>query len=305
MVASEAGPISTYFPGFRSRTDQIFVRDGIPPSASAASSLANGNSVKTLIIFAWGDAQPKNITKYADGFRTLYPSAKQIVVLSPIYKALWRSMAQRVEAMSPIIDEVFPPSKSEDPPRQDHDGSGVLMHVMSNTGGIAYAAALHAYRNRYARQFPHKLVVLDSTPGSTDLTFANMRRFALAMALGTAKFFPWPFCVTRSLWAVFLYVLNLIEKILGRTSAGAESVKAVENPELASLETKRLYLYGKEDQIILWSDIEAHVAKARQNGWGVDCTVFEGSGHVEHMRKHPVAYWKAIKEAWEGATSST
>ncbi|KAL4978291.1 hypothetical protein BDW66DRAFT_149417 [Aspergillus desertorum] len=100
-------------------------------------------------------------------------------------------------------------------------------------------------------------------------------------------------------------MLNLIEKVLGRTSAGAESVKVAEDPELASLATKRLYLYGKGDQIILWSDIEAHVAKARRNGWAADCAVSGGSGHVEHMRKHPVAYWKAIKEAWEGATSST
>ncbi|CBF86707.1 hypothetical protein AN2370.2 [Aspergillus nidulans FGSC A4] len=301
MIASQAGA-TIRFPGFTSRTDQIFVRDGIPES-SESTSVSNGSPVKTLIIFAWGDAQPKNITKYADGFRTLHPSAKQIVVLSPIYKALWRSMAQRVEAMSPIVDEVFPPTgKSE--AEQDHDGSGVLIQVMSNTGGIAYAAALHAYRNRYGRPFPHRLVVLDSTPGSTDLTFANMRRFALAMALGTAKFFPWPFCVTRGLWAVFLYVLNLIEKILGRTSAGAESVKVVGNPELASLETKRLYLYGKEDQIILWSDIEAHIAESRRKGWEVQYRVFEGSGHVEHMRKHPVAYWKAIKEAWEDATGT-
>ncbi|KAL3437463.1 hypothetical protein BDV09DRAFT_201766, partial [Aspergillus tetrazonus] len=301
MVASQAGA-TIHFPGFTSRTDQIFVRDGISES-SESTSISNGSPVKTLIIFAWGDAQPKNITKYADGFRTLYPSAKQIVVLSPIYKALWRSMAQRVEAMSPIVDEVFPPTgKSE--AEQDHDGSGVLIQVMSNTGGIAYAAALHAYRNRYGRPLPHRLVILDSTPGSTDLTFANMRRFALAMALGTAKFFPWPFYVTRGLWAVFLYVLNLIEKILGRASAGAESVKVVGNPELASLETKRLYLYGKEDQIILWSDIEAHIAESRQKGWEVQYRVFEGSGHVEHMRKHPVAYWKAIKEAWEDATGT-
>ncbi|KAL2829621.1 hypothetical protein BJY01DRAFT_261194 [Aspergillus pseudoustus] len=300
MVA-DSKAATPYFPGFTAVSDQICVRNGIPASTEAIF-VPNKAQVKTLVIFAWGDAQPKHVTKYADGFRALYPAAKQIVVLSPIYKALWRTMGQRIEAMKPILDEVFPPTTGKG---DDHDGSGILVHVMSNTGGIAYAATLHAYRNKYGRPFPHQLLVLDSTPGSTDLTFANMKRFALAMALGTAKWFPWPFFVTRGLWAIFLYVLNLIEKLLGRTSAGAESVRAVETPELASLEARRLYLYGKEDQIILWSDIESHVAKVRERGWKADCRLFEGSGHVDHMRKSPAVYWKAIHNAWEEASRTS
>jgi hypothetical protein len=298
-MVSQSGAVTSYFPGFRAVSDQIFVRDA--DSAPETPTLSNADSVKVLVIFAWGDAQPKHVTKYADGFRSLYPRAKQLAVLSPIYKAIWRTMGQRIEAMKPILDEVFPCTSDE---KEQHDGSGVLIHVMSNTGGIAYAATLHAYRNKYGRPFPHRLAVLDSTPGSTDLTLANMKRFALAMALGTAKWFPWPFFVTRGLWAVFLYVLNLIEKVLGRTSAGAESVRTVETPELASVATRRLYLYGKEDRIILWTDIEKHVAKVRERGWKSDCQLFEGSGHVDHMRKSPVAYWKAIQDAWDASKAS-
>ncbi|KAL3456275.1 hypothetical protein BJX64DRAFT_271038 [Aspergillus heterothallicus] len=288
--------VASYFPGFTALSDQIFVRNAT--AAPESITALKQPQVKTLIIFAWGDAQPKHVTKYADGFRALYPGAKQIAVLSPIYKAIWRTMGQRVEAMKPILDEVFSPDADE---ADGHDGSGILVHVMSNTGGIAYAATLHAYRNKYGRPLPHQLVVLDSTPGSTDLTFANMKRFAFAMAVGTAKWFPWPFFVTRGLWAIFLYLLNLVEKILGRTSAGAESVRTVETPELATIKARRLYLYGKDDQIILWSDIEAHVAKIRARGWKADCHLFDGSGHVDHMRKSPVVYWKAIQDAWDAA----
>lgn len=282
-----------YFPGFTAISDQIFVREGLPESKEAETKRPNQPEV--LIIFAWGDAQPKNVTKYADGFRALYPQSKQIAVLSPIYKALWRSMPQRAEAMKPVLDAVFP-SKNPD----EHTAS-VLVHVMSNTGGIAYAATLHAYKNTYGRAFPHQLVTLDSTPGSTDLTFSNMRRLSLAMALGTASWFPWPFALTQGLWGVFLCVMNVIERILRRKSAGVESVKAIENPELSTKEARRLYLYGKGDRIILWTDIERHVAEARREGWKSDCRLFEGSGHVEHMRKSPVEYWKAIQESWEEA----
>ncbi|KAL4931429.1 TMEM53 family protein [Aspergillus undulatus] len=293
-----------FFPGFTRLTDQIFIRDSITDSTPAT---ARPNQPKTIIIFAWGDALPKHVTKYCDGFRTLYPAAKQIAVLSPIMKTITRSMPQRIEAMKRLLDEIYG-SKSgfnsreanEDEDKHEHTDD-VLVLAMSNTGGIAYAATLHAYRQKYGRTMPHRLAVLDSTPGSTDLTFANMKRFSLAMALGTASWFPWPFVLTQGLWAVFLYVVNIIEKILGRKSAGAESLLAIGDPELSSKNARRLYLYGKEDRIILYSDIEKHVAGAREEGWKADCVVFEDSGHVEHMRRDAVRYWGAIQDSWEEA----
>ncbi|KAL2860958.1 TMEM53 family protein [Aspergillus lucknowensis] len=283
----------TYWPGFTALSDQIFVRQGSITDGIEKPQPAK--QPRVVIIFAWGDAQPKHVAKYADGFRHLYPDAKQIAVLSPIYKSIWRTMAQRIEAMKPVLDAAFPSPNSD-----EHNGS-VLVHVMSNTGGIAYAATLHAYRNRYGRPLPHRLVTLDSTPGSTKLTFANLRRLALAMALGTASWFPWPFFVTKGLWGVFLFLLNVLEKILGRESAGAQSVKAFGNPELSSKQTRRLYLYGKEDRIILYTDIEENIAGARASGWKSDARLFEGSGHVEHMRKNPAGYWKALQDSWEEA----
>ncbi|KAI9368054.1 hypothetical protein BJX61DRAFT_248912 [Aspergillus egyptiacus] len=279
-----------YFPGFTALSDQVFVREG---SSDTVNSNSNSTHPDVVIIFAWGDAQPKHVAKYTDGFRTLFPQAKQIAVLSPIYKALWRSMAQRVEAMKPVIDAAFPSLNKED------CAPSILVHVMSNTGGIAYAATLHAYKNIYGRPLPHRLVTLDSTPGSTDLTFANMRRLSLAMALGTASWFPWPFVLTQGLWGVFLYVVSVIERLLGRKSAGVESVRAIGDPALSSKNVRRLYLYSKQDRIILWSDIERHVADARRQGWKADCRVFEGSGHVEHMRRNPAVYWKAIEDSWQ------
>ncbi|KAL4786901.1 hypothetical protein BJX76DRAFT_320065, partial [Aspergillus varians] len=259
---------TSFFPGFTALSDQVFLREGTDTNTNTNTN-TNPTDPAVIIIFAWGDAQPKNVTKYADGFRTLYPNAKQIAVLSPIYKALWRSMAQRVEAMKPVLDAVFPSSNV------DEHTSSVLVHVMSNTGGIAYAATLHAYKDTYGQAMPHRLASLDSTPGSTDLTLANMRRLSLAMALGTAGWFPWPFAVTQGIWAVFLYVVSGVEMVLGRESAGVESVKVLGEPGLCGRDVRRLYLYGKEDRIILWSDVEQNVAEARAGGWKVDCTLFE------------------------------
>ncbi|KAL5340369.1 hypothetical protein BJX70DRAFT_361557 [Aspergillus crustosus] len=295
------------FPGFTPLSSEIYSREGLPTESTTESSAPAPNPThpRVIIIFAWGDAQPKHILKYAAGFQSLYPHARQIAVLAPIYKALWRTMAQRVEAMKPIIEATYPRSagtegKEENGEEEAHDGN-VLIQVMSNTGGINYAATLHAYRDLYNRPLPHKLVCFDSTPGSTELTFENMKRMSLAMALGTASWFPWPMSVTQFLWAGFMYSLSAVESVMGIESASVQSVKAVTSSELLGLVTRQLYLYGKEDPIILWSDIERHIAGARSGGWKTQARLFEGSGHVEHMRSYPVEYWGALKVGWEEA----
>ncbi|KAL4876611.1 hypothetical protein BJY04DRAFT_222943 [Aspergillus karnatakaensis] len=306
------------FPDFNPLTPEIYTRPGLQ------TPTPNPTHPHTIIIFAWGDAQPKHIAKYAAGFRTLFPHAQQIAVLAPIYKALVRTMAMRIEAMKPIIEATYPGSISqfanskestEGAERQEekdkegtknkhlqrpmHDGN-VLVHVMSNTGGINYAAFLHAYRGIYGKPFPHKLVSLDSTPGSTAMTFSNLKRHSLAMALGTAAWFPWPMGVTQYIWAGFLYTLSTIENVIGVESAAVQSVNAVRDKELLGLQTRQLFLYGKADRIILWSDIEEHIAGVKGAGWEVEARLFEGSGHVEHMRRFGAEYWGAVREAWEG-----
>lgn len=206
---------------------------------------------------------------------------------------MWQSLEQRAEHMTHVVKSAFPSDISN----TDEEGS-VLVHIMSNTGAIFYAATLHAYRKAYNKPLPPRLVVLDSTPGSTDMTLEALPRFSRAMALGTAAWFPWPFVVTQCLWATFLVGNHFLQVITGRESAPVTSIKAFQNPDMQEKSAKRVYLYSKEDQIILWSDIEKHIAESREQGWQTDAVVFEGSGHVGHMRLHPEKYWNSIQAAW-------
>ncbi|KAK1750166.1 hypothetical protein QBC47DRAFT_394718 [Echria macrotheca] len=171
---------------------------------------------------------------------------------------------------------------------------------MSNTGGINYAATLNAYHARHALPLPHDLVVLDSTPGSTDF-FPNITRWSRAMAIGASKALPAfvPFVLTQAVAASFLGAMHLTSWLVGRVSAADFSVDAVNNPALAGLGTRRLYLYSREDDIIHWEDIEKHAARAVEVGYGVDAHVFEGTPHVGHMRAHPDRYWAGIKTNWD------
>lgn len=293
-------------PGFTALSDQIYVRNPDEASASAsAPSSDDGDSADpatpeghpdVVMVYGWGDCLPKHVVKYTDGFRALYPRAKQILVLSPIAKAMFTDLHQRTQLMVPIVKELFPEGPSaEGAPRT------ILAHTMSNTGAVNYAATINAFKEMHDAPFPHQLLSMDSTPGSTDLSADNLVRWSRAMALGTAGFFPWPFLVTQSIFGLFLLASGTHGAIIGRESAGTWSRKAANNEAWETKLARKLYMYSKEDDLIRWQDIEVHVAETRRLGWQADVEVFAGTGHVGHMRQHGEQYWAAIRASWERA----
>lgn len=276
-------------PGFTAHSDQVFVRE------ADQSDKAPADHPDVVMIYGWGDGLPKHVSKYAEGYLGLFPYAKQIVVLSPIQKAFNSDLQQRSDSMLPVIKAVFP--SGEEAPKK------ILAHTMSNTGAVNYAAMLNAYQQLYNTPCPHQLLVMDSTPGGTNF-WANLSRWSRAMALGTAGWFPWPFAVTQGIWAVWLMVNGFYEALIGRESAGGWSSKAVNDGQYEVDGARRLYMYSKEDDLIHWGDIEEHAALSRKLGREADVEVFEGSGHVGHMRMHGEQYWNSILASWKRAIAS-
>jgi hypothetical protein len=281
---------------FKAISDQVFVYQG-DPNKDILESSGTAVDPAVIIIYGWGDASLKHVSKYTAGFHSLFPSSKIIAVLSPILKAMTLSLDQRIRSMEPVVEEAFRENndsgKELSPSRRT-----ILMHVMSNTGGMNFAATFEAYRRMYHHPMPHNLLVLDSCPGSTEYTPANVRRFAFAMTVGTAAWFPWPKSVTQWMWFFGLYILRGLEVLVGRESAANFAVKATNSDVLTVKTASRLYLYSKEDAIINWEDIESHAGAAAGKGYRVDRKIFSGSPHVGHMRHWPEEYWKAILQAW-------
>lgn len=274
-------------PGFAPLNNRIFIRTN---DTSSQKSTVPEN----VIIFAWGDSLPKHVAKYTEGFRVLFPSANQIIVFSAIADVLLKTAKQRALDLQPLVEFL----SGKDNGSEVEPSTRNLVLCMSNTGGISYGAALEEFMTIHGRPFPHELLVLDSTPGSPDMTWFNLQRWSKAMALGTAGWFPWPFVFTQAIWGVFLCVLNGAEWLIGRESAASRCTKLTNNAIFEALAARRLYLYGKDDDLIFWKDIEQHAAAARNVGYSVDCVTFEGSGHVAHMRLSPARYWSAIRESW-------
>ncbi|KAF5125663.1 Transmembrane protein 53 [Metarhizium anisopliae] len=279
------------FSGFTLLSDQVFTRPGEAIESDEQKKRSDVNPT-IVLLYGWGDGTPKHVAKYADGFRELFPHATQIVILSPIYRAMFSDLQTRSEHMVPVLKALSEKSATLENER-------ILVHAMSNTGGINYAATLNSYQEVFGKPLPHRLLSLDSTPGNTYWSWSNVSRWSRAMTLGTAAWFPWPFAMTQSIWAAFLSVSSLYKWMIGQENPGTWSVRALSNEKYEVAGASRLYLYSKEDDLIGWEDIESNVAEARALGRKADTEMFDGSGHVEHMRKFPKQYWAAIQRAWQ------
>lgn len=270
---------------------QIYVRPSTSPAPPSSPTI--------IILYCWGDSNPKHVAKYTDGYRKLYPSARLVVVFGPILRAITQTLPQRERTMAPVVDAVF--GGSDD--TAAHAKERILVTCMSNTGGINVAATLHAYKVRFGVPMRYTLLTCDSAPGNTEF-FRNIAPWSRAMALGTANFFPWPFIVTQAFAALFLAGVHGAAWITGNQSAAEFSTGAVNDVELSVKSAGKLYLYSKKDDIIKWTDIEEHAADAREKGYDVVCEMFEDTPHVGHMKVHPEQYWDAIRGRWDSLSKS-
>ncbi|KAJ5000710.1 hypothetical protein K4K48_002291 [Colletotrichum sp. SAR 10_66] len=284
-------PKTAPFPGFTAINDQVFVRDG---EELAEGTTRPSGHPRVVIIFSWGDAVPKHVVKYIEGYSKLYPHAKQIAVLSPIVKAISESLDQRAASMAPVVEAAYPPEVLGTP-----DEDAVLTHGMSNTGAINYASALKAYRDRYSKPMPHRLTVWDSTPGSPYMTWETLKRWANAAAMAVAPFVPLPYIVTQTIVGFLLAVHRGYQLATGSEPAPVFSMKACNDITYVPKNLRRLYFYGKSDRIISYTEIEENIALGEKAGFEHKAVVFEDSDHVGHMRMHPEKYWASIQESWK------
>ncbi|KAM0401214.1 hypothetical protein ACHAQC_001895 [Fusarium culmorum] len=96
------------FPGFKSLSKRVFVREG---EDFGAKQPIPGHP-HAVVVYGWGDAPPKHVSKFTDGYRQLYPHAKQIAVLSPIGQGFFDHVSKRTEDMMPVVNELFPQDRA-------------------------------------------------------------------------------------------------------------------------------------------------------------------------------------------------
>jgi hypothetical protein len=248
----------------------------------------------------------------------MYPGTRLVIVLSPISKAMFSTLANRTQRMLVALKAAIPERTSAPGnPQGTYPNSRILLHCFSNTGGINLVATLNAYREWFAgaewtkvimnnvpmqtsKVFPFTLLVCDSTPGGYKYS-ENIGRWAHAMALGLAPYFPWPFIVTKLMCRGMLSISHFLGWITGSLSIPEHSCRSIIDPDIIDIAASRLYIGSKADEIIYWKHIIDNGEQARRKGFDVRVRVFQDSLHVGHMRMYPEEYWLEIRKAWESA----
>ncbi|KAF4987261.1 hypothetical protein FGRMN_10463 [Fusarium graminum] len=272
-------------PGFTTISDLIFER-----KVDVNSSIPDSHP-HMVLIFGWGDGLPKHVLRYSQGYQAIFPNATQFIILSKLVRALSSDMPQSSAAMRPLIKAAFGTGNP--------DKKRILVHCMSDSGGISYAATLNEYRSQFSRPLPHGLLVLDSSPGTSQPSVFDLAKWSVALTPGFSPQAPWHTMFAQGLTAAFLVSHGFLELLNGGDAAPIYCNPILNNPFFETKEASRLYLYSKEDDMVRWEHIVQHEADARQNGYETSMKLFNGSKHVGHMPMYPDQYWASIAKAWK------
>ncbi|KAM0335608.1 hypothetical protein ACHAQA_000656 [Verticillium albo-atrum] len=226
------------------------------------------------ILFAWYAASDAHIAKYLTHHFTLFPQTRLLLIKHPAAHILSPSHSRA--ALAPAL-----PLLATLPADQN---THLRLHVFSN-GGATNLARLLALR---PGPLPPHVAVFDSAPAPF-----RLRKTCTALATGV----PAPLA---PLVVLVLAVYWLLHLLLRRPSFLDHTCAALNAKQVTAVQTRRTYMYSREDEMVGWADVEAHADEAEARGVKVKRELFVGSGHVAHARIDAERYWRTVKETFEG-----
>ena len=269
------------------------------PSEQNAANFSLVPAPKLVILCTWMIAASSHITKYILGYRTLYPSARILIIRSTTSDLTYRSRKTQYTRLKPAVSTILStvPATAESTKNPQ-----MILHTFSNGGAHMTRNLRHAYGlfspiNRKG-PFPPYISIFDSCPGRS-----TFRRAVLAMSLSVPKsgLLHYPLLLLVYILAVCYWLFyiplgipDIIEKIRW----------ALNDPGLMTGERRRCYIFSKEDAMVGWEYVVEHADEAKEKGFNVRLEEFVGSGHCAHARVGGAArYWAIVREMWQDAES--
>jgi len=250
-----------------------------PSSAEKGTTTDYGTGPEMVILCTWFRALPKHIAKYIEAHRQRYPQAQILVLESTVGDMMYTPYSVQRNRMIPVVDLL----KGIAAANQE-----ILLHIFSNGGSNSAVQLAEAWRARQSSPFPATSMVLDSCPGSPSLKLA-----ADAVVSSTPKsshwwaiIFAWTVVVPFVAFPVLLGGMNVVASLRERLN----------DTQLFSTKTRRVYLCSSTDLMVPQEDVVSHCESARSIGFGVELVDFDGSAHVSHVMKDPSRYWSAIDD---------
>ncbi|GAP85768.1 putative indole-diterpene biosynthesis protein [Rosellinia necatrix] len=272
------------------------------PEDSAAGRPADP---RLVLLLGWMDARDGHLVQYVRKYQELYPSSPILLVKSRLAALVWPSIGSRDSA--PAVDLIRTILKeagvhdSTAPPR-------LLIHALSGGGSCSL---YHLYNHFSSHQgsrdaggqaegvseptsLPNHVTLFDSIPGIWSYQFnVNVLTASSKPGWGRLLVLPVAHLVALTCWVLI--------RVFGVPDNQATWSTAHNDPA-RNREVRRTYLYSHDDKICPSTSVEKHAAEAISKGFDVKLELFNGSGHVAHMRSDSNRYWRIVGETWQGAS---
>ncbi|KIE01151.1 hypothetical protein MAJ_03008, partial [Metarhizium majus ARSEF 297] len=251
-------------------------------------SPTSGKEPQLILILSWMGARQIHISKYALQYRKIYPSSRILIAQCPLTHVVfpWRTRRD----LSPALPYLRNMSERQQKADEAGDTSPKMLIQMFSNGGIHTASCLRSMlrggQPHGTPVLPRYVLVFDSCPGC----FRWMSSYNALMQM-----LPWwtgPVVHSIIAMVCLYHFLRRLPAIQNRNA------RALRSPGLLAREERRTYLYGTEDDLILWQDVEDNARKAKEAGFTIRLEKFVGAKHVDIMRAEPERYWKAIQNSW-------
>lgn len=243
-----------------------------------------------VLLFGWLQADLRNVAKYTEGYKRLYPSARIVLVTSSMFDIV-RSTGDMQQRMQTAIDIIY---DSENMVQE-----GLLVHALSNGGAYNLEAACRAHRSLYGAALSPRALILDSTPGS-DNVWSEFGRGVDSFTVALPQFFIARY-IGKFFIVLLLGIVFVLPALCGQKNIVSTTRSTLNDSLLLAKSTYRCYIYSRDDKQIGWEAVEAHATEADLKGWKVTKVEFQDSKHVAHLKADPELYWSSISSTWAAA----
>lgn len=275
------------------------------PSPDRATAGTRHGDPALIIIFGWMNAGDSTLAKYIRQYQALFP-ASAILLVTCTFTGMtvpWLGLREaRIAAVTTraILEQH---AEAQSPPHSDTDARPrprLLVHVFSNAGSTMLYHLYTAYAKTASPDAPKSSVlplhatVFDSTPAA--FTYQTLLQGILDGAPSAAA----RLAVTPIAYLYVALVWTAVTVLRVPDHIGDLAPRAHNDPARVH-EARRVYIYSPADRITPAKGVERHADEAEARGFSVQREVFDGSGHVQHARKHADRYWRVVNQTWERA----
>ena len=123
---------------------------------TSRSSITPSNTPSLILLFTWTGAQGRHISKYVEGYATLFPYSPVLIIATTLKDLTVRSPAEKQQRLQKVIDDITDSRFAR---------GSILVHCFSDGGANKAVEFAEAYYTRMGEKLPCQALCLDSTPG--------------------------------------------------------------------------------------------------------------------------------------------